>query len=71
VEARVWPRPEAPDQAAVEKVLAAIPKYRYPVGLRGRRDAFLIVLLGVLHLTREQARAITPDDVAVTSIIRI
>ncbi|QKS12730.1 hypothetical protein HUN58_15010 [Curtobacterium sp. Csp1] len=71
VEARVWPRPEAPDQAAVGEVLAVIPKYRYPIGLRGRRDAFLIVLLGVLHLTREQARTITPADVAVTSIIRI
>lgn len=71
VEARVWPRPQAPDQAAVGKVLAVIPKYRYPIGLRGRRDAFLIVLLGVLHLTREQARTITPADIAVTSIIRI
>ena len=73
VEARVWPRPEAPtpDQTAVGEVLAAIPKYRYPIGLRGRRDAFLIVLLGVLHLTREQARTITPADVAVTSIVRI
>jgi len=71
VEARVWPRLEAPDQAAVEEVLAVIPKYRYPIGLRGRRDAFLIVLLGVLRLTREQARAITPTDVAVTSIVRI
>ncbi|WP_065963922.1 hypothetical protein [Curtobacterium sp. UCD-KPL2560] len=71
VEARVWPRPEAPGQTIVGEVLAAIPKYRYPIGLRGRRDAFLIVLLGVLHLTREQTRTITPDDVAVTSIIRI
>lgn len=71
VEARVWPRLEASDQAAVGEVLAAIPKYRYPIGLRGRRDAFLTVLLGVLHLTREQARTITPADVAVTSIIRI
>lgn len=71
VEARVWPRPEAPDHVAVGEVLAAIPKYRYPIGLRGRRDAFLTVLLGVLHLTREQARTITPADVAVTSIIRI
>ncbi|QKS12658.1 hypothetical protein [Curtobacterium sp. csp3] len=70
-EDRVWPGPEAPDQAAVGQVLAAIPKYRYPVGLRGRRDAFLTVLLGTLHLTREQARTITPDDIAVTSIIRI
>ncbi|MBF4588286.1 hypothetical protein [Curtobacterium sp. VKM Ac-2887] len=53
------------------EVLAGIPKYRYPIGLRGRRDAFLIVLFGVLHLTREEARTITPDDVAVTSIVRI
>lgn len=71
VEARVWPRPEAPNQAAVGAVLAAIPKYRYPVGLRGRRDAFLTVLLGALRLTREQARTVTPDDIAVTSIVRI
>ena len=71
VQARVWPRREAPDRAAVETVLAAIPKYRYPIGLRGRRDAFLIVLLGALHLTRGQARIVAPDDVAVTSIIRI
>jgi hypothetical protein len=71
VQARVWPRQKVPDRAAIETVLAAIPKYRYPIGLRGRRDAFLIVLLGTLHLTREQARTITPDDVAVTSIIRI
>ncbi|QKS20361.1 hypothetical protein HUN58_10780 [Curtobacterium sp. Csp1] len=55
----------------MSEVLAAIPKYRYPIGLRGRRDAFLIVLLGVLHLTRGQARTIAPADVAVTSIIRI
>jgi hypothetical protein len=71
VEARVWPRSEAGDQAAVGEVLAAIPKYRYPLGLRGRRDAFLTVLLGVLHLTREQARTTTSADVAVTSIIRV
>jgi hypothetical protein len=71
MQARVWPRPEALNQAAVGEVLAAVPKYRYPVGLRGRRDAFLTVLLGTLHLTRDQARTLTPDDVAVTSIIRI
>lgn len=71
VEARVWPRRVARDQVVVGEVLAAIPKYRYPIGLRGRRDAFLIVLLGMLHLTREQARTITPTDVAVTSIVRI
>lgn len=67
----MWPRPEAPDHAAIGAVLAVIQKYRYPVGLRGRRDAFLTVLLGTLHLTRKQARTITPADVAVTSIVRI
>lgn len=71
VEARVWPLLRASDQAAVGEVLAAIPKYRYPIGLRGRRDAFLTVLLGTLNLTREQARTITPADVAATSIVRI
>jgi len=68
---RVWPRRESPDTDAVEQVLAAIPKYRFPIGLRGRRDAFLTVLLGTLRLTRRQARTVTPDDVAVTSIVRI
>ncbi|WP_159573886.1 hypothetical protein [Curtobacterium sp. 18060] len=71
VPARVWPRPDAPDHAAVGEVLAAIPKYRYPVGLRGRRDAFLVVLLGVLHLARGEAQAVTVDDVSVTSIVRL
>ncbi len=71
MEARVWPQSEDPDHADVGAVLEAIPKYRYPIGLRGRRDAFLTVLLGALHLTHEQARTITPADVAVTSIIRI
>ncbi|MBF4588256.1 hypothetical protein ITJ69_19145 [Curtobacterium sp. VKM Ac-2887] len=71
VQARVWPRSEAPNAAALGEVLAGIPKYRYPIGLRGRRDAFLTVLLGALYLTREEARTITPGDVAVTSIVRI
>jgi hypothetical protein len=71
VQARLWPQGEGPKRSTVEQVLAAIPKYRYPVGLRGRRDAFLIVLLGTLHLTRQRARTITPDDIAVTSIVRI
>jgi hypothetical protein len=68
---RVWPQQPASHRDAVREVLAAIPKYRYPVGLRGRRDAFLIVLLGVLHLTRREAQAVTADDIAVTSIVRI
>lgn len=68
VQARVWSRPDTPDHIAVETVLAAIPKYRYPIGLR---DTFLTVLLGTLHLTRQQARTIASGDVAVTSIVRI
>lgn len=68
---RVWPHEPAAHTAAVREVLAAIPKYRYPLGLRGRRDAFLIVLLGVLHLTRREAQTITVGDVEVTSIVRI
>ncbi|WIE74152.1 hypothetical protein [Curtobacterium sp. MCJR17_020] len=71
LQGRVWPHQSAPHSVAVREVLAAIPKYRYPLGLRGRRDAFLIVLLGVLHLTRREAQTVTADDVAVTSIVRI
>ncbi|MBF4609471.1 hypothetical protein [Curtobacterium sp. VKM Ac-1393] len=68
---RVWPYQSAPHSVDVREVLAAIPKYRYPLGLRGRRDAFLIVLLGVLHLTRREAQTVTAGEVAVTSIVRI
>jgi hypothetical protein len=76
MKARVWPRPEGPHHTAVGEVLAAIRKHRYPVVLRGRRDAFLTVLLGTvllgtLHLTREQAQTIAPDDGVVMGIVRI
>lgn len=43
--------------------LAQLPRYRFPAGLVGRRDGFLIVLTGVLGLTREQARQVSPRDV--------
>ncbi|QZQ55545.1 hypothetical protein KZI27_01360 [Curtobacterium sp. TC1] len=71
LQGRVWPHQSAPHSVDVGEVLAAIPKYRYPLGLRGRRDAFLIVLLGVLHLTRREAQTVTAGEVAVTSIVRI
>jgi hypothetical protein len=57
--------------ADVEHALAEIPKYRHPVGLRGRRDAFLVVLVGYLRLSREQARAVDVSDVELTSIVKI
>ncbi|WP_132438080.1 MULTISPECIES: hypothetical protein [unclassified Rathayibacter] len=45
--------------------LQAIPITRYPAGLIGRRDAFLLLLLDQLHLTRAQARVVVGTDVAV------
>jgi hypothetical protein len=45
--------------------LAQLPRYRFPTGLTGRRDGFLIVLTGVLGLTREQARHVTAEDIDV------
>ncbi|WP_345376677.1 hypothetical protein [Frondihabitans cladoniiphilus] len=62
---------EDPKLADVERALAEIPKYRHPVGLRGRRDAFLIVLTGYLRLSRSQARSVSVDDIELTSILKI
>lgn len=57
----LWaPRPGLLDPAGA---LAQLPRYRFPTGLTGRRDGFLIVLTGVLGLTREQARNVTPEDI--------
>ncbi len=39
------------------------PRYRFPVGVRGRRDAFLILLAGELGMTRTHIRTLTPDQV--------
>ena len=47
----------------VSRALDQLPTLRYPVGLRGRRDGWLLVLIGVLGLTRCQALAATADDV--------
>jgi hypothetical protein len=49
------------------EALAQVPRYRFPAGLVGRRDGFLIVLTGILGLTREQARQVIPDDITVDS----
>lgn len=66
---RVW-KGEA-SIADVEQALAEIPKYRHPVGLRGRRDAFLVVLLGFLCLSRGEARLVTPGSIELSSIVKI
>jgi hypothetical protein len=46
--------------------LAQLPRYRFPAGLVGRRDGFLIVLTGTFGLTRNQARTVTPDDITIS-----
>lgn len=66
---RVW-KGEA-SVADVERALAEIPKYRHPVGLRGRRDAFLVVLVGFLQLSRQEARSITPGLIELGGIVKI
>jgi len=66
---RVWKG--AASVADVERALAEIPKYRHPVGLRGRRDAFLVILVGFLQLTRQEAQSVTPGLIELGSIVKI
>jgi hypothetical protein len=47
--------------------LAQLPKYRHPVGLIGRRDAFLIVLAGEAGLSRRQIQQLRTGDITTTS----
>jgi hypothetical protein len=58
-------------QDQVEQILASIPKFRFPVGVRGRRDAFLVVLLGALQLSRGEARAIGSADIDLDGSMRV
>ncbi|WP_123505229.1 hypothetical protein [Frondihabitans sp. PhB188] len=48
-----------------QEALMQLPRYRFPVGLVGRRDGFLIVLTGTLGFTRNQARTVTPNDISI------
>jgi hypothetical protein len=48
---------------SVREALAQLPVVRYPVGLRGRRDGWLLVLIGVLGFTRNQAVNVRTSDV--------
>lgn len=53
--------------ASVTRVLAEVPKYHHPknfqAALRGRRDGWLIVLIGVLGLSRQAARYLDQSDI--------
>ncbi|MBO0985019.1 hypothetical protein [Rathayibacter sp. SD072] len=53
------------------EAVAALPLTRYPVGLVGRRDAFLLLLLDQLHLTRGHARTITEADIVTGADITV
>jgi hypothetical protein len=54
---------------SVPRALAQVPKYHHPKGIeaaiRGRRDGWLLVLVGVLGLSRNDARLLGQDDVEV------
>jgi hypothetical protein len=47
----------------VAAAVGQLPRYRFPVGLRGRRDAFVLVAAGSAGLTREQIHRLTPDAI--------
>lgn len=49
-------------RALAQVVKHAHLKYAHQA-VRGRRDAWLLVLVGVLRFTREEARSIEPDDI--------
>ncbi len=47
----------------VRAAIGQQPRYRFPVGVRGRRDAFLILLAGELGMTRTHIHGLGPDSV--------
>lgn len=51
----------------VRGTLAQLPKYRHPVGLIGRRDAFLIVFAGESGLSRRQIHELRASDITFTA----
>lgn len=67
------PAPPAPDRVirdgeqwlSVNETLAALDPNGWPAGAVARRDAWLIVLLGPLGMTRNEALALTPATVDV------
>jgi hypothetical protein len=59
---------EGPEWTTLSRALAQVPKYRhrngFHVALRGRRDGWLLVLIGQLRFSRGEARALQQTDVA-------
>lgn len=66
---------EGAEWASVPRALAQVPKYHHPANfqaaLRGRRDGWLIVLIGVLGLSRREARDLDQNDVVLYPCIAI
>jgi hypothetical protein len=58
-------RPRQDAAPWVRESLTRIPVTRYPVGLRGRRDGWVVVLVGELGLSRRQVVSASPDLVTV------
>ncbi|NQX29894.1 hypothetical protein HQQ81_21315 [Microbacteriaceae bacterium VKM Ac-2854] len=50
---------------SIPDAIAAVPVTRYPAGLVGRRDAFVLLLLDRLRLSRRRIRAVAITDVDV------
>jgi hypothetical protein len=55
----------------IDRALAQLPTLRYPVGLRGRRDGWLLVLIGVLGLSRRETLEVTGAQVQLFPEIRV
>ncbi|WP_022893268.1 hypothetical protein [Agromyces subbeticus] len=62
-EANVAPRAFPPGWLDPREVLAGLPTRRFPVGFRGRRDGYLIVLAAELRIPRRKVLAVEHGDV--------
>lgn len=60
---RPHPWRHGPGWLTLTEALSDIPKAGWPIGFRGRRDGFLLVLAGQLRLQREEIRSVTKDQV--------
>jgi hypothetical protein len=57
--------------ATTEGALAQLPRARRVTGFRGRRDAWLLILIGVLQLTRRECHQISAEHIDLSAGIRI
>lgn len=55
----------------IDRALAQLPTLRHPIGLRGRRDGWLLVLIGVLGMTRREALAVRQHQIQLSPDIQI